>query len=71
MIEKLKNIAEIKLNNKNNTIEEKTKYELISKILNDEDCFQKMDIKTAYKLLEDLEFNSSEIRKIYNELFFK
>lgn len=71
MIDKLKQIAQKKLNNKNNTIEEKTKYELIFKILEDKDCFKKMDIKTAYNLLEDLNFNSDEVKNIYNEIIFQ
>ena len=69
MYEKIKKISELKLK-KSKTIEEKDRYHLINKILQDEECFKKMKTETAYKLLSDLDFKESEIKKIYNELIF-
>ena len=69
MYQKIKKISELKLK-KSKTIEEKDRYCLINKILQDEECFKKMKTSTAYKLLSDLDFKESEIKKIYNELIF-
>jgi len=69
MYQKIKKISELKLK-KSKTNEERDRYYLINKILQDEECFKKMKTEIAYKLLSDLDFKESEIKKIYNELIF-
>ena len=69
MQEKLKQISKIKLQNSKNS-SERTKYEIINKILNDDNCFQKMKTTTAYQLLSDLGFEEKEVKEIYNEIIF-
>lgn len=69
MYQKIKKISELKLKN-SKTTEEKDRYYLINKILEDKECFKKMKTETAYKLLNDLDFKESEVKKIYNELLF-
>lgn len=69
MYQKIKKISELKLKN-SKTSEDKDRYYLINKILEDEECFKKMKTNTAYKLLSDLDFKESEVKKIYNELIF-
>lgn len=44
----------------------KEKYQLISNILSDDDCFSKMNMETAYSILKDLEVE--DINKVYIEL---
>ena len=56
MYQKIKKISELKLKN--------------SKTSEDKECFKKMKTETAYKLLNDLDFKESEVKKIYNELIF-
>lgn len=48
--------------------EELKKQELIKKILSEKDCFLKMDIETAYQILEDLKIPQDKMRNIYLEL---
>ena len=67
MLEKLRALAHVKQEN-SHCIEEKDKYAIIERILSDEKCFQKMETKVAYQLLEDLDFKSEEISQIYLEL---
>lgn len=69
MQDTLKEIAKLKLEN-STTSSEKERYEIINKILQDTDCFKKMKTETAYKLLNDLDFNEKEVKQIYNELIF-
>ena len=69
MYQKIKKISELKLKN-SKTSEDKDRYYLISKILEDKECFKKIKTETAYKLLNDLDFKESEVKKIYNELIF-
>ena len=69
MYQKIKKISELKLKN-SKTTEDEDRYYLISKILEDKECFKKMKTETAYKLLNDLDFKESEVKKIYNELIF-
>ena len=69
MQEKIRKISELKLKN-SQTTEEKDRYHIINKILEDKECFKKMKTETAYKLLNDLDFKESEIKQIYNELIF-
>ena len=69
MQETLKEIARLKLENcKKN--KEKERYEIILKILQNPNCFKKMKTENAYKLLQDLDFEENEIKKIYNSLIF-
>ena len=44
------------------------KYELIKKILNEKDCFLKMNIEYAYAILRDLKIPEDQIRNVYLEL---
>ena len=69
MMDELRNISKEMLNNCV-TVEERDKFELINRILQDDKCFQKMKIQTAYKLLSDLGFKTEDIKKIYNDLIF-
>lgn len=64
MIEKLRTVAEL------NKSKDANKYQLIVDILNDKDCFKKVNIKTAYSILSDLGFKDEELRKIYDEVIF-
>lgn len=65
MIEKLRELAKL------NISKDKNKYELINNILNDKDCFKKMNIKTAYSILSDLGLKENEIDKVYNQIIFE
>ena len=69
MIDRLRKIATIKLDGCND-MDKRDRYLLIIKILDDDNCFKKMDIKIAYRILEDLSFSGDEVRKIYDELIF-
>ena len=67
MIEKLRKINNgLLLLNKNS--KEKEKYELIAKILEDDQCFFKIDIETSYAILRDLGVKEENLRSIYQEL---
>ena len=68
MINKLKEINEklISIHQKNET--ELKKQLLIQKILNEKNCFFKMDIETAYSILKDLNINDKDLNNIYKEL---
>ena len=44
------------------------KYKIIEKILDDENCFLKMDMEVAYSILRDLEFPEENIKNIYKNL---
>ena len=69
MIDRLRKIATIKLDGCND-MDKMDRYLLIIKILEDDNCFKKMDIKIAYRILEDLGFRGDEVRRIYDELIF-
>ncbi len=69
MIDRLRKIATIKLDGCND-MDKRDRYLLIIKILDDDNCFKKMDIKIAYRILEDLGFRGDEVRRIYDELIF-
>lgn len=69
MQEKIRQVAKLKLENCKNS-SEKEKCEIIYKILEDNNCFNIMKTKTAYKLLSDLGFKENEIKKMYNEIIF-
>ena len=45
---------------------DKNKYELISDILSDDNCFENMDMETAYSILNDLGIEN--INEVYIEL---
>ena len=65
MIEKLRELARL------NISKNKNKYELILKILDDENCFKKMNIKTSYSILSDLGFKGDELKNAYNKTMFE
>lgn len=65
MIDKLRKIARL------NVAKDKSKYELIRNILNDKNCFKKMNIKTAYSILFDLGFNDDELDQVYNKIMLE
>lgn len=44
------------------------KYETIVKILEDDRCFEKMDVSTGMSILNNLGFNDSQAEKIYLQL---
>lgn len=48
--------------------EELEKQQLIKKILDEKDSFLKMDMQTAYQILEDLKIPLDKMRNIYLEL---
>ncbi len=64
MIDELKLRASIRLG-KANTKEDKQKFALIERILEDKDCFFKMDIYSAYSLLLDLGYTESQTKEMY------
>lgn len=64
---KLYNIVNILLEKEQNETE-KTKYNLIKKILEDKDCFFKLDAETSYSIIRDLGFDKKETLEIYQEL---
>jgi len=68
MKDKLKDINKklIELN-KENEIELK-KYTFIEKILEEKNCFLKMNIETAYAILRDLKIPEENIKAVYLEL---
>lgn len=68
MIEVLKVINERMIKGHLDKPEELKKQELIQKILAEKDCFLKMDIETAYQILEDLKIPQDKMRSIYLEL---
>ena len=68
MIEKLQMInSKLIQLNENNEINLK-KYKLIEKILNDDKCFFKMNIESAYSILRDLEIPESDLKTVYMNL---
>lgn len=68
MIEKLKNINEKYIEEYKENPHELKKYELIKKILNEKDCFLKMNIEYAYAILRDLKIPEDKIKEVYFEL---
>lgn len=44
------------------------KYEVIVKILEDDRCFEKMDVSTSISILNNLGFNDSQAKNIYLQL---
>lgn len=68
MIEELKNINEKYIEEYKENPHELKKYELIKKILNEKDCFLKMNIEYAYAILRDLKIPEDKIKEVYFEL---
>lgn len=68
MINKLKKINEKLININQNNDTELKKQMLIKKILEEKDCFLKMDIERAYAILRDLGISEEDLRKVYIEL---
>lgn len=68
MISALKEINEkLLIANKNNK-EELQKQSLIHNILQEENCFFKMDIETAYQILRDLKIPEDKIKSVYIDI---
>lgn len=68
MIEKLKEINDKLIELSKDNKEELKKQILIKKILEEKDCFLKMNIEYAYAVLRDLKFSEDEIKKVYMQL---
>lgn len=68
MIEKLRKITKILLKNKTITVDYRKRLELINKLLDDDTCFFKIDIETAYNIIRDLGFTEEESFDIYKKL---
>lgn len=68
MIEELKIINEKYIEEYKENPHELKKYELIKKILNEKDCFLKMNIEYAYAILRDLNIPEDKIKEVYLEL---
>ena len=68
MIEKLITMNENLIKIYKNQPESLKRQELIKKILAEPNVFFKINIATAYKILEDLEINPTDIPKVYDEL---
>ena len=68
MIERLKKInKELIIKYKNNPNDLKVQL-LIKNILDEDNCFLKMNINTAYAILKDLEIDDNRIDDIYSVL---
>ena len=68
MIEKLKSINEKLINLNKNNDEELKKQLLLKKILEEKDCFLKINIEHAYSILRDLKIPEEDLKKVYIEL---
>ena len=67
MLEKLIEINNSIINQTTNE-QEKEKHLLIKKILDDKNCFLKMDIETSYALLRELNISEENIKSTYLDL---
>jgi hypothetical protein len=67
MLEKLVQVNN-NIINQTNDEEKKKKHLLIKKILDDKQCFLKMDIETSYALLRELNVPEESIKNIYFNL---
>lgn len=54
-----------KLINKSEDNLELKKYELIKKIISNDNCFVKMDVEVAISIIMDLQFNLEDAKRIY------
>ncbi len=68
MIEKLKVINDKYLEMYKENPDKLKKYQLIGKILNEKDCFLKMNIEYAYAILRDLKIPEDKIKEVYLQL---
>ena len=68
MISKLRIVANKMLDSNNITDERRSRIILIDKLLQDDNCFYKIDMDTAYNILRDLDFSNDDAIKIYKEL---
>lgn len=67
MLEQLKKINDFIINQTTNE-EKKQKHLLIKKILDDKECFLKMNIETSYAILRELNIPEPDIKTIYSNL---
>ena len=67
MLEKLKQIN-VKIIEQCSDDEEKSKQLLIQKILDEDNCFMKMNVDVAYALLRELNIDESMLKETYLEL---
>lgn len=67
MLEKLIEINNIIINQTNDD-KKKEKHLLIKKILDDKQCFLKMDIETSYALLRELNIPENDLKSVYSNL---
>lgn len=67
MLEKLVNVNN-NIINQTKDEQQKKKHLLIKKILEDKQCFFKMDIETSYALLRELNVPDESIKKVYSIL---
>lgn len=67
MLEKLVQVNN-NIINQTNDEEKKKKHILIKKILDDKQCFFKMDIETSYAILRELNVPEESIKNIYSNL---
>lgn len=70
MLDKLRNKAEILLQESINTPEYE-KYNLISNILKNDNCFMEMESIDAISILLDLNIKQEDIKKVYISLMEK
>ena len=68
MIKELKNINNKLIDLYQNNKEELNKQLLIKEILNEPNCFLKINIETAYKILKDLQIPDENLKIIYERL---
>lgn len=68
MISKLRIVANKMLDSNAIADERRSRIILIDKLLQDENCFYKVDMDTAYNMLRDLGFSKDDAIKIYKEL---
>lgn len=67
MLEKLKEIN-VKIIEQCSDDEEKSKQLLIQKILDEDNCFMKMNVDVAYAILRELNIDESMLKETYLEL---
>lgn len=68
MQSKLQTIVSKLLQLKELSEDKRKRFEIIQRLLEDEQCFFKIDTDTAYSILNDLGFSFEEATDIYKEL---
>ena len=68
MLQKVREVTNRLLLSESISAEKKIRLELIKNILKDDQCFFKIDVDTAYKIIRDLGFSHEETIGIYKEL---